>query len=101
MPRAQKSARKSTAKPAARRPPRATAAKSPLGALPEWILADLYAGLDDVAIARDPDRANADCAAFEAAYKGKLAAMAASSGGGAALAEAVRRYEALDDLMGR
>jgi len=101
MPRAQKPARKVAAKPAARRPARVAAARSPLGALPEWNLADLYGGLDDPAIARDLDRADADCAAFETAYKGKLAEMAAAPGGGAALAEAVRRYEALDDLMGR
>jgi oligoendopeptidase F len=75
--------------------------KSPLGALPEWNLADLYAGLNDMAIKRDLDRADADCAAFEVAYKGKLAAMAASPQAGAALAEAVRRYEAIDDLIGR
>jgi oligoendopeptidase F len=75
--------------------------KSPLGALPEWNLADLYAGLDDMAIKRDLDRADADCAAFEVVYKGKLAAMAASPQAGAALAEAVRRYEAIDDLIGR
>ncbi|HMA00193.1 MAG TPA: hypothetical protein VKP66_19800, partial [Steroidobacteraceae bacterium] len=102
MPRAQKLAGKAAAKPAARRTARAgAAAKSRLGALPEWNLADLYAGLDDPAIARDLDRADTDCAAFETAYKSKLAGMAASPGGGAALAEAVRRYEALDDLMGR
>jgi oligoendopeptidase F len=102
MPRSQKLASKTAAKPAGRRPARTTAAaKSPLGALPEWNLADLYAGLADPAIARDLDRADADCAAFEAAYKGKLAELAASPGGGAALAQAVRRYEALDDLMGR
>jgi len=102
MPRAQKLAGKAAAKPAARRAARAgAAAKSRLGALPEWNLADLYAGLDDPAIGRDLDRADADCAAFETAYKSKLADMAAAPGGGAALAEAVRRYEALDDLMGR
>ncbi len=74
---------------------------APLGALPEWNLADLYAGLDDPAIARDLDRADSESAAFEEAYKGKLADLAGAPGGGAALAEAVRRYEALDDLMGR
>ena len=72
-----------------------------LGALPEWNLADLYAGLDDPAIKRDLDRADADCAAFEEAYKGKLAGLAGALQGGAALAEVVRRYEAIDDLMGR
>jgi oligoendopeptidase F len=87
---------------AANRPAEAAARrKSPLGALPEWNLADLYAGLDDMAIKRDLDRADADCAAFEVAYKGKLAEMAASPQSGAALAEAVRRYEAIDDLIGR
>ena len=70
-----------------------------LGALPEWDLSALYSGLDDPAIKRDLDRADAECVAFEDAYKGKLAAMAKS--GGAALAEAVRRYEAIDDLAGR
>jgi oligoendopeptidase F len=76
-------------------------ARGPLGALPEWNLGDLYSGLDDPAIKRDLDRSDADCIAFEQAYKGKLAALAAAPGGGAALGEAVRRYEAISDLMGR
>jgi oligoendopeptidase F len=75
--------------------------KTAHGALPEWNLADLYSGLDDPAIKRDLDRADADCIAFEQAYKGKLAEMTGSPQGGAALAEAVRRYEAIDDLIGR
>jgi oligoendopeptidase F len=69
--------------------------------LPEWNLDDLYSGLNDLAINRDLDRADAECAAFEEAYKGKLAGLAATADGGAALAAAVRRYEAIDDLMGR
>ncbi len=77
------------------------ARKTALRALPEWNLADLYSGLDDPAIKRDLDRIDADCVAFEEAYKGKLDAMARSAAAGAALAEAVRRYEAIDDLMGR
>jgi oligoendopeptidase F len=68
--------------------------------LPEWNLDDLYSGLNDPAIKRDLDRADAECAAFEETYKGKLAGLAAADGG-AALAVAVRRYEAIDDLMGR
>jgi len=72
-----------------------------LGILPEWNLADLYSGLDDPAITRDLDRMDAECAAFEEAYKGKLDAIARSPRGGAALAGVVRRYEAIDDLMGR
>jgi oligoendopeptidase F len=69
--------------------------------LPEWNLNDLYAGLDDPAIRRDLDRADADCLAFEEAYKGKLDTLARGAGAGAALAEAVRRCEAIDDLIGR
>jgi oligoendopeptidase F len=107
MPRSQKLARKTAAKPVAKKPAAkrtaraGVAVKSGLGALPEWNLADLYGGLDDPALGRDLDRADAECAAFETAYKGKLAEMAVSPTAGAALADAVRRYEALDDLMGR
>src|SRR5580704_11135582 len=72
-----------------------------LGALPEWNLNDLYSGLDDPAIKRDLDRVDAECAGFEQTYKGKLAALATSATGGAALAAAVARYEAIDDVMGR
>ena len=75
--------------------------KSALGKLPEWNLNDLYSGLDDPAIKRDLDRIDAECVDFETAYKGKLAAMAGGADGGSALAAAVRRYEAIDDLMGR
>jgi oligoendopeptidase F len=69
--------------------------------LPEWNLDDLYRGLDDPAIKRDLDRTDAECAAFEESYKGKLAGIAAGADGGAGLAAAVRRYEGIDDLMGR
>jgi oligoendopeptidase F len=86
-------------KTATKQPPKAAGAT--LGTLPEWNLADLYAGLDDPAIKRDLDRADGECVAFEETYKGKLAEIARATAAGAALAEAVRRYEALDDLMGR
>jgi oligoendopeptidase F len=102
-----KTAKKAAAKPktAARISAKRPAGRGPvgnaLGALPEWNLNDLYSGLDDPAIKRDLDRADVESVAFEEAYKGKLAAMAESPHGGAALAEVVRRYEAIDDLMGR
>jgi oligoendopeptidase F len=94
---------------AAKRPAKNTPAKrktgpaksGPLGALPEWNLADLYAGLDDPAIKGDLDRIDAECLAFEEAFKGKLAELAQSPEAGSALAEAVQRYEAIDDLIGR
>ncbi len=44
---------------------------------------------------------DADCIAFETDYKGKLAEHAAREDGGVWLAEAVKRYEAIDDLAGR
>jgi oligoendopeptidase F len=88
---------------AAKRPPKRSPAshKTTLGALPEWNLNDLYSGLDDPAIKRDLDRVDAECVAFEEAYKGKLEPLARSPQAGASLADAVRRYEAIDDLMGR
>src|SRR5271154_5233416 len=87
----------------ARRPgkPQPAGLKSSLGRLPEWNLADLYSGLDDPAIKRDLDRVDVECVAFENAYKGKLGDLARSPEAGAALAEAVHRYETIDDLMGR
>jgi len=42
--------------------------------LPEWNLADLYAGIDDPAVKRDLDRADADCGAFEADYRRRVLA---------------------------
>jgi oligoendopeptidase F len=69
--------------------------------LPEWNLADLYSAIDAPEVRRDLDRVDAECVAFEADYKGKLAEETAKPGGGAWLAGAVKRYEAIDDLAGR
>src|SRR5262249_13989117 len=69
--------------------------------LPEWNLDDLYSGLDDPAIKRDLDRTDAECTAFEEAYKGKLADLAQTTHGGDDLAAVARRYEAIDNLIGR
>ena len=77
------------------------AAKASPGKLPEWNLADLYSGIDAPEVVRDLDRMDADCIAFEQDYKGKLAEETAKDGGGAWLAAAVKRYEAIDDLAGR
>jgi oligoendopeptidase F len=67
------------------------------GDLPEWNLADLYPAMDAHELKRDLARADADSVAFETDYKGRLATLAAE----ARLAEAVKRYEALEDLLGR
>jgi oligoendopeptidase F len=74
---------------------------SKAGKLPEWNLADLYSGIDAPEVARDLERMDADCVAFETDYKGKLATGTANEDGGKWLAAAVRRYEAIDDLAGR
>jgi oligoendopeptidase F len=71
------------------------------GKLPEWNLGDLYAGIDAPEIARDLAKMDSECVAFETDYKGKLAERAAGEGGGEWLAQAVKRYEAIDDLAGR
>ena len=76
-------------------------AKIKTGKLPEWNLGDLYAGIDAPEIARDLEKMDSECVAFETDYKGKLADKTAGEGGGEWLAEAVKRYEAIDDLAGR
>src|SRR5882757_6132972 len=72
-----------------------------LGRLPEWNLADLYAGIDDPKVKRDLDRADEYSKAFEDDYKGKLAALAERADAGARLGQAVIRYEQLEELVGR
>jgi len=91
--------------PAARRteakPAKAGKAAGGLGKLPEWNLTDLYAGIDAPDVERDLAALDQACEAFEADYKGRLAEETAKPDGGVWLAEAVRRYEAIDDLAGR
>ena len=91
-------AAKTSRKPAARK---AAATGSKTGKLPEWNLADLYSGIGAAEVTRDLAKLDADCTAFETDYKGKLAEFTAREDGGRWLAEAVRRYEAIDDLAGR
>ena len=102
MPPAAKARAKSAAKPAVKTPAKVSRpAKAGLGALPEWNLTDLYPAMDAPEVKRDLDCGDADSVAFEESYKGKLASMAAAPDGGGRLAEAVKRYEALSDLLGR
>jgi len=72
-------------------------ADADLGDLPEWNLADLYPSMESAAFASDVDAAIADCAAFAAEYKGKLDRLARDGG----LLQAIERYEALDDGLGK
>ena len=70
------SAKRAAAKKPAGKKPAPSKPPAGLAGLPEWNLADLYAGLDDPRIARDLDRSDAESLAFEETYKGKLAALA-------------------------
>src|SRR5256714_2890401 len=91
-----------SAKSAAQKPAKSLVASgNALGALPEWNLADLYPGIDAPEVTRDLERADAECLEFEETYRGKLATLAAAPDAGAKLADAVKRYEAIDDLLGR
>ena len=67
--RASKTSRKpATGKAAASK---AATAKSKTGKLPEWNLADLYSGIDAAEVARDLQKMDADCAAFEDGLQGQ------------------------------
>ncbi len=83
------------------RPKASRAPNGGIGALPEWDLSDLYAGVNSPEIAGDLARSDALARAFEERYKGRLATLATPPDGGKALAEAVRAFEAIDDLIGR
>ncbi|HLA02626.1 MAG TPA: M3 family oligoendopeptidase [Aestuariivirga sp.] len=71
-------------------------APAALGNLPEWNLADLYDAPDAAAFAADMQKGEAEAKVFAEKYKGKLAALS-----GAELAEAIKAYEAISDLLGR
>ena len=74
-----------------------TAAAAPnLGHLPEWNLADLYASPEAPEFSADMKKGEELARAFAEKYRGKLASL-----DGAALAGALREYEALSDLLGR
>jgi len=75
--------------------------KHPYGDLPEWNLADLYPGRDSPELQAALERAESASEAFAGRWRGTLAAIAAGPDAGARLAEAVREFEALDDLLGR
>jgi oligoendopeptidase F len=76
------------------------AAPSGLGDLPEWNLGDLYPSRDGAEFTGDLAKASADSANFQARWKGNLAA-ACTRTGSEGLGEALRQFEALEDLIGR
>ena len=67
-----------------------------LGQLPEWNLADLYAAPDAPEFAADMKKGEALSRAFAEKYRGKLAGLS-----GAELAQALKDYEAISDVLGR
>jgi oligoendopeptidase F len=76
-------------------------APADLGVLPQWRLDDLYEGMDSPVFAADFERAERDAKRFAETYRGKLAGLAERPSGGEGLGEAVRAYEALQDMIGR
>jgi oligoendopeptidase F len=76
-------------------------AAAPGGGLPEWNLADLYPAIDSPALASDLATAERDAARFADDYRGRLKALAAEASASETLGEAVARYEALQELLGR
>ncbi len=82
----------------------ARAGEADLGALPEWSLGDLYPAMDSPQFAADLSRATDECKAFAEEYRGKLASLAAQDFADPQshlLTQAIRRYEAFDDLTGK
>ncbi|MFN3854513.1 MAG: M3 family oligoendopeptidase [Phreatobacter sp.] len=76
-------------------------AASPFGDLPEWNLGHLYPAMTAPEVRADLDWAESEAVAFETAYKGTLGDLVIRPDAGSALAAAVRRYEALEDRLGR
>jgi oligoendopeptidase F len=75
--------------------------KAKLGKLPEWTLADLYEGPDSPKLKADLQTSERAADAMQERYAGKLAAILDGGKGGAVLAQAMREFEALNDIMGR
>ena len=71
------------------------------GLLPEWNLTDLYPGMDSAEFASDIGRALSESKAFAADYRGKLADLASGTEASATLFAMLKRYEGLEDLLGR
>ncbi len=65
-------------------------------ALPRWDLSDLYASIEAPEIEADLAAATERATAFEAAHKGRLAAL--DAGG---LAAAIAEYERIEEILGR
>ncbi|EHK57704.1 M3 family oligoendopeptidase [Allomesorhizobium alhagi] len=78
----------------------ASQVSSALGDLPEWDLGDLYPGMDAPELKRDLAKAAEQAIAFEERWKGTLSSEAARGAEGR-LGEALREYEAIEELVGK
>ncbi len=67
-----------------------------LGELPRWDLSDLYGGPDAAELAADLEQAASAAEQFNEKYSGKVGSLSAAE-----LAQAIIRYEADEDLLGR
>jgi oligoendopeptidase F len=76
-------------------------AKRKLGSLPEWNLADLYSGAEAPELKTDLTTAERAADAMQERYAGRLATLLDGGKGGYALAQSVREFEQLNDLLGR
>ena len=76
----------------------ASGAAPDLGPMPVWNLGDLYPSPTSAEFQLDLDKAAADAKRIAERHKGKLAGLGKD---GPALAEAIKAYEALSDVMGR
>ena len=73
-----------------------TAHSLDVGDLPEWDLADLYAGPDDPRFAADLEAAAAGAKDLQENYRGRIGEL-----DGARLNAAIAEYERLDEILGR
>ncbi len=78
----------------------ASATDAALGELPTWKLQDLYPSATSTAFTGDMEKAGKQAIAFEEKWKGKLAD-AATKKGAEGIGQALKEYEALDDIIGR
>ncbi|MCS7045172.1 MAG: M3 family oligoendopeptidase [Gemmataceae bacterium] len=76
-----------------------TVASTPSAAGVTWDLTDLYAKLDDPALAADLQTAQARAKAFEQTYRGKIASLTRADAD--LLAAAVREFESINEQMDR
>ncbi|MGI9477588.1 MAG: M3 family oligoendopeptidase [Hyphomicrobiaceae bacterium] len=79
-------------------PADATAAAAALGDMPEWNLGDLYPAPDAPEVAADIEKCRTLAKALQDNYQGKLVEIA---GDGARLAQAIKDYEEIAELMSR